>query len=173
LAIGLGNCRERQERYDEAKTLYEGVIKQSLRNVAAPSQTNNLIATAYNNLAWLLALKYEQGNHALVEIDRAIKLAAAGQMPDFLDTRGVVYLSLNQTKDAIKDLEMAVKADPSPVRLFHLTQAYLQADDRPKAKQSWKAAMDKKLDQIRSRPDGLHPLEQSAYQKVLNEVRSL
>ena len=71
LAIGLANCRERQELYDEAKTLYEGVIKQSLRNAAAPSEPNNLVATAYNNLAWLLALKYKQGDHALVEIDRA------------------------------------------------------------------------------------------------------
>jgi tetratricopeptide (TPR) repeat protein len=94
-------------------------------------------------------------------------------MPDFLDTRGVVYLSLKRTDDAIKDLKTAVEADPSPGRLFHLTQAYLQADDRPKAKEYWKAAMDKKLDQIHSGPDGLHPLEQSAYQKVLDELRSL
>ena len=170
LAISLANCRERQELYDEAKTLYEGVIKQGPRNAVASSETNNLIATAYNNLAWLLALKYKQGNQALVEINRAIKLA--GQVPDFLDTRGVVYLSLNQPRDAIKDLEMAVKANPSPVRLFHLTQAYLQGGDRAKAKQNWKAARDKNLDQIRLDPGGLHRLEQSAYQKVLGELGS-
>ena len=168
LLIGLGNCRERQELYDEAKTLYESVIKQSPRNAAASSETNNLIATSYNNLAWLLALKDKQGKDALVEIDRAIKLA--GPLPDYLDTRGVVYLSLKQTQDAIKDLEMAVKADPSPAKLFHLTQAYLQANNKEKAKQYWKAAMDKKLDQIRSGPGGLHPLEQSAYQKVLKRI---
>ena len=32
--------------------------------------------------------------------------------------------------------------------------------------------MDKKLDQIRFGPGGLHPLEQSAYQKVLGELGS-
>ena len=32
LLAALGNCRERQSRYDDAKTLYERVIKQSPRN---------------------------------------------------------------------------------------------------------------------------------------------
>ena len=75
LLVGLGNCRERQERYDEAKTLYESVIKQGTRNAAASPNTNRMIATSYNNLAWLLALKDDQGKDALVDIDHAIKLA--------------------------------------------------------------------------------------------------
>jgi cellulose synthase operon protein C len=170
LLLGLGNCRERQEHYEAAKQLYARVIEQSSRNGVASSQTNSLIATSYNNLAWLLALNENKGNDALVEIDRAINLA--GQVPDFLDTRGVVYLNLKKTQDAINDLEMAVRANPSPARLFHLTQAYLQAGNRAKAKEYWKAAMDKKLDQIRSGSGGFHPLEQSAYQKVLSELGS-
>ena len=40
--LDLGNCRERQERYDEAKTLYENVIKQDARNAAASSSTNTI-----------------------------------------------------------------------------------------------------------------------------------
>ena len=51
-----------------------------------------------------------------------------------------------------------------------MTQAYLQANDKEKAKQYWKDAKDKKLDQIRFGPGGLHPLEQSAYQKVLRRI---
>ena len=129
-----------------------------------------MIATSYNNLAWLLALKDDQGKDALVDIDHAIKLV--GPLPDYLDTRGVIYLSLKQTQDAINDLEIAVKADPSPAKLFHLAQAYLQANNKEKAKQYWKDARDKKLDQIRFGPGGLHPLEQSAYQKVLGELGS-
>ena len=38
LLIGLANCRERQGRYDEAKTLYERVIKQGPRNAVASSR---------------------------------------------------------------------------------------------------------------------------------------
>ena len=81
-----------------------------------------------------------------MDIDNAIKLVGAS--PDYLDTRGVIYLSLKQTQDAIKDLQSAVEADPSPAKLFHLAQAYLQANDKEKAKQYWKDAREKKLDQL-------------------------
>ena len=105
-----------------------------------------------------------------MDIDNAIKLV--GPKPNYLDTRGVIYLGLKQTQDAIKDLEMAVEADPSPAKLFHLAQAYLQANNKEKAKHCWKDAREKKLDQLGYGPGGLHPLEQSAYQKVLIELGS-
>ena len=107
LLVGLGNCRERQEDYAAAKALYERVIKQGSQ-IAGSTNLNDLIAGSYNNLAWLLALWDKQGKNALVDIDNAIKLA--GPLPDYLDTRGVVYLGLNETQNAIKDLEMAVEA---------------------------------------------------------------
>ena len=75
-----------------------------------------MIANSYNNLAWLLALKDGQGKDALVDIDHAIKLV--GRLPDYLDTRGIIYLGLKRTKIAINDLEIAVKADPSPVQVI-------------------------------------------------------
>jgi cellulose synthase operon protein C len=161
LLVGLGNCRERQERYDDAKAVYERVIKQASQYAASPN-AKQLLATSYNNLAWLLALKDDQSKEALVDIDNAIKLV--GPKPDYLDTRGVIYLSLKKTQDAIKDLQSAVEADPSPPKLFHLAQAYLQANNRERATYYWKDAVEKKL------PGGLHPLEQSAYQKVLGEL---
>ena len=129
-----------------------------------------MIANSYNNLAWLLTLTGDRGKDALVYIDHAIQLE--GTLPDYLDTRGIIYLNLKQTQEAINDLEIAVKADASPSRLFHLAQAYLQANNKEKAKQYWKDAMDKKLDQNRFGPGGLHPLEQDAYQKVRGELGS-
>jgi cellulose synthase operon protein C len=167
LLAALGNCRERQKRYDDAKTLYESVIKQNPRNSAMSSK---MIANSYNNLAWLLALTGAQGKDALADIEHAINLE--GPSPDYLDTRGIIYLSMKRTQDAINDLEIAVRADPSPSRLFHLTQAYLQANEKGKAKEYWKNAMDKKLDQNRFGPRGLHPLEELAYQKVRGELGS-
>jgi cellulose synthase operon protein C len=161
LLVGLGNCRERQERYDDAKVVYERVIKQASRYAASPN-AKQLLATSYNNLAWLLAFKDDQSKEALLDIDNAIKLV--GPKPDYLDTRGVIYLNLKKTQDAIKDLQSAVEADPSPPKLFHLAQAYLQANNRERATYYWKDAVEKKL------PGGLHPLEQSAYQKVLGEL---
>ena len=165
LLINLANCRERQGLYDDAKTLYEKIIKQVAHKAAAPN-TKSIVANSYNNLAWLLALKDGQVKDALVDINRAIELA--GLLPDYLDTRGVIYLGLKETGLAINDLETAVKADRSASKLFHLAQAYLQGDKKERAKQCLKEAKDKGLDDDKKRfgPGGLHPLERSAYQDL-------
>ena len=167
LPIGLGNCRERQGRYDEAKALYQSVIKQVTGNAVVPSIANNrlMIAMSYNNLAWLMALKDDQGKDALLDINRAIDLM--GPQPDYLDTRGVIHLALKQTQDALNDLENAVKADPAPAKLFHLAQAYFQANNKEKAKQYMKEAKAKGLDQGLG---SLHSLERPAYQKLLSDL---
>jgi cellulose synthase operon protein C len=168
LLVSLGNCFEWQERYDEAKTCYARVIKQGSDNAVASPDTNRLLSMSYNNFAWLLALKYNQGKDALENVDNAINLA--GSLPDYLDTRGVIYSSLKRTKDAIKDLQSATNADPSPAKLFHLAQAYLQDHNKERAKYYLNSAREKKLDQLSYSLGGLHPLEQSAYRKVLSEL---
>ena len=123
---------------------------------------------SYNNLAWLMALKDGEGKGALVDINRAIDLV--GPQPDFLDTRGVIHLGLNQTRDAITDLESAVKTAPSPSKFFHLAQAYFQDNNKEKAKQCLREAKARGLDRNRIGPGGLHALEESAYQKLLSEL---
>ena len=166
LLINLASCREQQGRYDEAKALYQSIIKQVTHNAAAAS-INNMIASSYNNLAWLLALKDGQGRGRFGR-HQPRDQALEGRLPDFLDTRGVIYLGLKETKLAINDLESAVKADRSPSKLFHLAQAYLQANNKEKAKQYLKEAKGKGLDDDKKRfgPGGLHPLERSAYQEL-------
>ena len=114
--------------------------------------------------------KDNKGKDALTNIDNAIKLV--GALPDYLDTRGVIYLCLNRTQDAIKDLQLAVEADPSPAKLFHLAQAYLQDKNIEKARHYLKDAREKKLDQLGCSIGGLHPLEQASYQKLLSELGS-
>jgi tetratricopeptide (TPR) repeat protein len=118
LTVGLGNLRERQGRYRDAETLYQRAIDKG-----------DTDAIPYNNLAWLLALKDGNGKAALEYINKAIALK--GAQPEFLDTRGVIYLSLgDKTQLAIDDLKKVVAADPSPSKLFHLAQAYNQANDK-------------------------------------------
>jgi cellulose synthase operon protein C len=168
LLVGLGNCLEQQKRYDEAKTIYQSVINRGNRDAGASPNTTRWLASSYNNLAWLLAFKDDQGKNALADVDNAIKLV--GALPSYLDTRGVIYLSLKQTQDAITDLQSAAEAEPSPSKSFHLAQAYLQANDREKAKHYLKDARAKKLDQLGASSGGLHPLEQPVYQKVLSEL---
>jgi cellulose synthase operon protein C len=161
LTVGLANLRERQKRYQEAEALYQSAVKPGERNEVAPSTL--LIATSYNNLAWLMALHDGKGREALEYINHAITLK--GPQPDFLDTRGVVYLTAGESQRAIDDLEKAVAVAPSSSKYFHLAQAYLGAKNKEKAKQSLEAAKIKGWEQ-----SGLHPLEQGAYQKVLAEL---
>ena len=86
-------------------------------------------------------------------------------MPDFLDTRGIIYLTAGDKQRAIQDLEDAVAGDPAPDKLFHLAQAYLEVHDKEKAKQNLEKAKSKGLV-----PSKLHPLEVSAYSKVVTEL---
>ena len=44
----------------------------------------------------------------------------ADEVPELLDTRGVVYTKLRRSQDAITDLIKATKLDPSGPKYFHL-----------------------------------------------------
>jgi len=153
LMVSLGNLQERQGLYQEAEALYRRAIEQGDRN-----------GVSHNNLAWLLALT-DGGNlkDALEYVNRAIDLK--GPTPDFLDTRGIVYLARGENQNAIKDLEKAVAGDPSPAKYFHLAEAYLKANKVAEAKKNWEAANIKVWEQ-----SGLHALEQTAYNKVRGEL---
>jgi tetratricopeptide (TPR) repeat protein len=151
LLVGQANLYERLGDYSKAEALYRRIIDQNDRD-----------GIAANNLAWLIALKDGKSRDALSLIDKAIELK--GPLPDFLDTRGVVYLIGGEGQKAIADLETAVKAAPSSSKWFHLAQAYLHQHDKQKAKKCLEAAKSLGL------PSGLHQLEQVAYQKVLSLV---
>jgi tetratricopeptide (TPR) repeat protein len=172
LSVCLANLRERQERYQEAEDLYRSVIQLSDGNTA-PGDLQTIV-TSYNNLAWLMSVYDRKGHDALPYVNHAIELA--GPLPDFLDTRGIVYLTVGDFQHAIDDLERAVDLAPTPHRYdlapppsshmyFHLAQAYLAAGNKEKARQSLKAARIKGWEE-----SGLHPLEKDAYQKVLAEL---
>ncbi len=169
LNFNLANVRSEQSRYDEATKIYEDVIKQAPGSALARPAVNRLLALSYNNVAWLTALQGGHGTDALANVNRAIELM--GPQADLLDTRGIIHLSLKQTRDAINDLEIAVKTAPSPNKLFHLAQAYFQANDKEKARQYLKEAKSRGLeDRSRAGSGTLHLLEQPAYQKLLIEL---
>lgn len=151
LTIALGNIRERQKRYEDAEDLYRKAIAQGSAGVIP-----------LNNLAWLMTLRDDKGEEEATPLDlinRAIALR--GPIPEFLDTRAVVYMANGENQKAIEDLQNAIAIDPSSTKYFHLAQAQLQAGDAEAAKQSLAQA----------RADGLekgtlHPLEHSAYERV-------
>jgi cellulose synthase operon protein C len=167
--FNLASVRSEQLRYDEARAIYAKVIKQAPESALAPQVINKLLGLSYNNLAWLTTLSGAQGRDALADVNRAIELL--GPQADLLDTRGIVHLGLKQTRDAITDLEIAAKNAPTPNKLFHLAQAYFQANDKEKARQYLNEARAKGLDNRgRAGSSALHSLEQPAYQKLLSEL---
>ncbi|AMV40858.1 tetratricopeptide repeat protein [Planctomyces sp. SH-PL62] len=148
LTIALATLRDRERRYDEAVALYRKAV--GLRGGEV---------VPLNNLAWLLSLKGDKGAAPLEMINKAIALR--GPIPEFLDTRGVVYLTNGESRRAIEDLENAVAIDPSAARYFHLARAYLEAGDVEAAKRSLGQARDRGLEAT-----DLHPLEQAAFVQV-------
>jgi tetratricopeptide (TPR) repeat protein len=152
LNIALANVRERQGRFQDAFALYRQNIEQGQGDVVA-----------LNNLAWLLAMRNEKLNEALDLINRAID--RRGPLAELLDTRGVVYTKLGDTRHAIEDLDQATTDAPTGPKYFHLAQAHLRAGDKPAAAESLAKAQAKGL-----KPDDLHPLEATVYHQVLTEL---
>jgi tetratricopeptide (TPR) repeat protein len=157
LLVALGNLREKQDRISEAEILYQRAI-----------QEGDGDGVSLNNLAWLLAVSKDSNRikEALDYANRAIALKP--DQPDFLDTRGIVYLVEGRPKLAIDDLQRAVAIDSSsPAKYFHLAQAYLAIGDKNRARQA--LDMSKTLGLTRT---SLHPLERQNYQNVLETLGS-
>lgn len=150
--IAMGNIRERQNRYADAEALYRKAIALGGGDVVP-----------LNNLAWLMALKGEKSTEPLELINRAITMQ--GPIPEFLDTRAIIYLSNGESKLAIEDLENAVAIAPSAVKYFHLAQAYLEASNKPAAKKNLEKARTEGLAK-----GNLHPLELGVYQQVVSAL---
>src|SRR5439155_10947270 len=93
LVVLLADFYDLQQRYPEAIGLYRQILQKDPEN-----------RLALNNLAWLLAIR-ERSTESLNLMKNALELA--GPIPDFLDTRGVILLTLNRTKEALTDLEKA------------------------------------------------------------------
>lgn len=149
--VGLGNLYERLGDYPRAEDAYRRAVK-----------INDRDGIASNNLAWLIALREDKGKEALDLINNAIR--ARGPLPEYLDTRGMVYLAAGEGQRAIADLEAAFRAAPTPSKYFHLAQAYLLLKDKDKARKALVAG------KTRGLPGGLHRLEVASYNKVASEL---
>jgi tetratricopeptide (TPR) repeat protein len=155
-ATMLANLFERLGNYAKAEEYYRKAIALNERE-----------GVALNNLAWLTALNggpKGDARGALNLINQAIQLR--GPLPDFLDTRGIVYLAGGEDRLAIADLENAAAAAPSAAKYFHLTQAYLKVNDKEKARKNLEAAKSLGL------PSGLHQLELRSYRQVLSALEA-
>jgi tetratricopeptide (TPR) repeat protein len=133
--------RDLRGLYELAEQDWQAVLKRD------PNHT-----VALNNLACLLAFRAAPGDEALVLINRA--LDSAGHIPELLDSRALVYMSRNDAKSAIADLEAATKRGPSASKYYHLARAYLMDGRTRAAQDAWNKALDANIS-----ADNLHALE--------------
>ena len=159
LLLALAGLRDRQKRFQEAESLYAQYLKQGQGNAIEGN------AIAMNNLAWLKALRGVDLPEALELINKAIASRGRIPVPELLDTRGVIYTKLGDTQKAIDDLNQAITLQPTAAKYLHLAQAYLRARNKPAAAEALGKARPKG-----TTPEGLHALEVTAYQKLLNDL---
>jgi tetratricopeptide (TPR) repeat protein len=123
-----------------------------------------------NNLAWALSEGLAQPKEALDHINKLVKTPGGDpQAPDnqeldtqARDTRGLVLSRLGLHVDAIRDLEIVVKNEPTALHHFHLARAYDRAPDRKSdARRSFDLALQAGLD-----PRKVDPTERSEYQRL-------
>lgn len=152
LLVQLGDLYDLRGRYEKAEEQYRAALKLQPDNVMA-----------LNNLSWLLAQRTQRGDEALKLINQAID--AAGPRGELLDTRAVVYLTLGKSAPAQSDLDNALKDAPTSARWFHLARAHHLANDRTSAVKALRQANDLGL-----KAEQLHPVEQVAYRKLVEEL---
>ena len=144
----MADINMRQARHADAERLYREILRE-----------NSGHAFAMNNLAVLLALQGIKRDEALELMDQAIEIA--GPIGAMLDSRASVYMSLNEPKKALDDLEEALADAETPVRLFHQAQAHEQAGQKNFAAASMEKAVEKGLTK-----EMLQPLEYPAYGRL-------
>jgi cellulose synthase operon protein C len=151
LLLTLADLHMRQERFDEAKSIYREVLRKDESNVVA-----------MNNLATLLAIQRQELDESHRLIEKAIRIA--GPLPSLLDTRASVFLSLDQPQPALTDLDEAIRDQPLPSRLFHRALVFSRLGQATAAEHS--------LNQARSlgfKPEQLNSLERVNYYRLTAE----
>ena len=138
----------------KAAAEYETVLAADLRNVVA-----------LNNYAWILAAEPKTAEQAMELVNRAMR--EVGLTGDLLDTRARVRITLKQYEQAERDLNDAIRLEPTALRWFHLAVSRL-GQSPPKADDAARAFLEAKRRGLDLR--GIHPADLPTY-KVLDAAK--
>jgi len=158
LMLHLAELYDQGGKWEEAEQMYRRVLHPE-------NEPKNVVAL--NNLAWLLAQRSsdpQRVQEALAKIESAVN--GIGRRADLIDTRGLVYLKLNQDAAALADFREAAADMPTPAHLFHLARAHYKGRDKTNASKVLKQAREQGL-----QASSLHPVEQAEYQRLLEELK--
>jgi tetratricopeptide (TPR) repeat protein len=148
-----------QKKYDEAAAVYRDLLKR-----------NDLVgirrAVVLNNLSYLLAL---EGSAAAADLDAMKLVQEAAQImgpnSDILDTRAVVFISRNQFKQAIDDLNFSVTDGATASKYFHKARAHFGANQKSAAVDAWKKAEELGLNR-----DAINRMEHGLYDELKSKI---
>ncbi len=152
MSILAADLKDLQEEFKEVAKIYRTLLPNK-------ALTDIQRATVLNNLAYLMALDEHNGDEALPLIEEAIQIA--GPVSELLDTRGAVRLAQGYTRSAIRDFRRAISASSSPIKVFHLADAYLASDEEYRAEATFKLAIEMGLE-----PKDIPPLEHGSYEAL-------
>jgi tetratricopeptide (TPR) repeat protein len=139
-------------KYAECEKIYSDLLSDK-------SLSPYLRATVLNNLAYLLAVKNQQGDKAMTLIEEAVQLV--GPISELLDTRGMVHLARGDSKLAIQDLRRSIADSASPIKLFHLAHALLQDQDDAAAAEAFRQA-----EELGLKPADVSAIERKNYDNL-------
>jgi tetratricopeptide (TPR) repeat protein len=144
LLFAIGNLRLIQERSSEAMKLFEDVLRQNPKHVAA-----------LNNLAMMYGESETHRKKALPAIDKAIELA--GTLPALLDTKAMTLVYSGDSTKALPLLEQAAAADKDPRYRFHMAIALDELDKAELAMTELHEALNNRLEeQVLTRGERQH-----------------
>jgi tetratricopeptide (TPR) repeat protein len=135
---------------------YEKVIAADARNVVA-----------LNNLAWILAAEPRTAERAMELVTRATR--EVGLTGDLLDTRARVRITLKQYEQAERDLDDAIRLEPTALRWFHLAVSRL-GQTPPKRDDAEKAFREAKRRGLDTR--GIHPSDLPTFKVLDSNAKS-
>jgi len=154
LQLTMADLKVAQGRYQEAEAAYREILKEHGEH-----------PVAMNNLAVLLAMQKTKLEESLDLVNKAIQ--RSGPLASMLDSRASVYIALGQADKAIADVQEAIADSATPVRLFHLAQAYALTGKNFDA-----AETITKANKAGLKPDMLQPPELPEYEKLQSLLKA-
>ncbi|MCS7236846.1 MAG: tetratricopeptide repeat protein [Thermoguttaceae bacterium] len=148
--LALSHLAALQERFDEAVEWLEQVLDEFPND---PS--------ACNDLGYLWADQNVRLHRALRMIQKAVE--AEPDNAAYRDSLGWVLFRLGRYEEALGELQKASAADPDPVILDHLGEAYKVVGQLDKAAEAWQKALERFLEQD-------NPKEADKIRKKLAEI---
>jgi tetratricopeptide (TPR) repeat protein len=142
---------------------FDAVEKNLRRYISNDSITPQQKATAYNNLAYVLALQ-GKGAESMTLVSEAVEIL--GPISDLRDTRAMVYLALDKPTQALEDLDAAIAhGGESAFKLFHKALAELKSGNRENALESMQKAIELGLE-----VNQLNVLEKRQFETLVSQL---